>query len=181
MTVAEPFRRGGAQTYDWAQIAEHQHAHLVIDRLVAVDCAEHTAFTHGGARLRYDVMALATRRAPRRAARRRSSCSVRPRATPVVPMLDALGIELVTDALVPPGSRVRALGARAVGKVAGRYLAPYLATARPPSIGASPLSERVPTVAGGPGVAAAHALKPERRGPLRGRTVKDAGVAASAP
>jgi len=33
-------------------------------------------------------------------------------------------------------------------KVAGRYLAPYLASARPPRIGAAPLAERVPADAG---------------------------------
>jgi len=32
-------------------------------------------------------------------------------------------------------------------KIAGRYLAPYLATARPPSLGASPLTERIPAPA----------------------------------
>jgi sulfide:quinone oxidoreductase len=31
------------------------------------------------------------------------------------------------------------------GKVAGRYLAPYLATARPVSLGAEPLLDRVPS------------------------------------
>jgi sulfide:quinone oxidoreductase len=36
-------------------------------------------------------------------------------------------------------------------KVAGRYLAPYLATARPPRIADAPLAERVPAVAGVPG------------------------------
>ena len=35
-------------------------------------------------------------------------------------------------------------------KVAGRYLAPYLATARPPRLGEAGLAERVPTPAGGP-------------------------------
>ena len=35
------------------------------------------------------------------------------------------------------------------GKVAGRYLAPYLATARPVSLGDEPLSDRVPTASGG--------------------------------
>ncbi|MEA2221700.1 MAG: sulfide:quinone oxidoreductase, partial [Solirubrobacteraceae bacterium] len=36
-------------------------------------------------------------------------------------------------------------------KIAGRYLAPYLSTARPARIGAEPLIERVPAVAGAPG------------------------------
>ena len=36
-------------------------------------------------------------------------------------------------------------------KVAGRYLAPYLATARPPRLGSAGLSERVPVAAGGAG------------------------------
>jgi sulfide:quinone oxidoreductase len=36
------------------------------------------------------------------------------------------------------------------GKIAGRYLAPYLGTARPGRIGASPLFERVPAPAGPP-------------------------------
>jgi sulfide:quinone oxidoreductase len=60
MTVAEPFARGGAQTYDWAQIAEHQGARLVLDALVAIDTAERIVFTHGGQRLHYDVLAVAT-------------------------------------------------------------------------------------------------------------------------
>ncbi len=34
------------------------------------------------------------------------------------------------------------------GKIAGRYLAPYLATARPPRLCDSPLTERVPALAG---------------------------------
>jgi sulfide:quinone oxidoreductase len=60
MTVAEPFYRGGAQAYDWAQIAEQQGARLVLDPLVAVDTTEQIVFTHGGRRLRYDVLAVAT-------------------------------------------------------------------------------------------------------------------------
>ncbi len=60
MTVAEPFERGGALTHDWAQIAVHQEARLVIDRLVAVDSAERIVFTHGGRRLHYDILALTT-------------------------------------------------------------------------------------------------------------------------
>ena len=60
MTVAEPFGRGGAQAYDWAQIAEHQGATLLIDQLVAIDAAERIAYTHGGSRVHYDVLALAT-------------------------------------------------------------------------------------------------------------------------
>jgi sulfide:quinone oxidoreductase len=60
MTVAEPFARGGAQTYDWAQIAEEQGARVVFDVLIAVDTAERIVFTHGGRRLRYDVLAVAT-------------------------------------------------------------------------------------------------------------------------
>jgi sulfide:quinone oxidoreductase len=36
-------------------------------------------------------------------------------------------------------------------KVAGHYLAPYLATARPPRLAAAPMTERVPAVAGGSG------------------------------
>lgn len=60
MTVAEPFERGGAQTYEWSQIVEDQHARLVIDAVVAIDTAERIVFTHGGRRLRYDILALAT-------------------------------------------------------------------------------------------------------------------------
>ena len=60
MTVGEPFARDAAQTYEWSQIAEHQDASLVIDTLVAVDSEQRIAFTHGGRRLHYDVMALAT-------------------------------------------------------------------------------------------------------------------------
>ena len=60
MTVAEPFQRGGAQTWDWAQIAAQQDARLVLDRLVAVDTEARIAFTHGGRRIPYDVLVLAT-------------------------------------------------------------------------------------------------------------------------
>jgi sulfide:quinone oxidoreductase len=60
MTVAEPFQRGAAQAYDWAQIADDQHAGLVIDKLVAVDTEERIVFTHGGRRLRYDILVVAT-------------------------------------------------------------------------------------------------------------------------
>jgi sulfide:quinone oxidoreductase len=60
MTVAEPFGRGGAQTYGWADIAADQHAKLVVDNLVAVDTAARLAFTHSGRRLPYDLIALTT-------------------------------------------------------------------------------------------------------------------------
>ena len=60
MTVAEPFQRGGAQAYDWAQIADDCDARLVIDQLVAVDGDARVAFTRSGSRLRYDAMALTT-------------------------------------------------------------------------------------------------------------------------
>jgi sulfide:quinone oxidoreductase len=60
MTVAEPFARGGALSYDWSQITEDQGARLVLDALVAVDTTGQVAFTHGGRRLRYDVLALTT-------------------------------------------------------------------------------------------------------------------------
>lgn len=60
MTVAEPFERGGAQTYAWSEIAERHGARLVVDQLVAVDTAAQTAFTHSGRRIPYDVLALAT-------------------------------------------------------------------------------------------------------------------------
>jgi sulfide:quinone oxidoreductase len=60
MTVAEPFERGAAQTYDWSQITDHQHARLVIDKLVAVDTAAQIVFTHSGRRLHYDILVLAT-------------------------------------------------------------------------------------------------------------------------
>ena len=60
MTVAEPFERGGAQSYDWAQITADQDARLVLDRLVAVDTDARTAFTHGGRRIPYDVLVLTT-------------------------------------------------------------------------------------------------------------------------
>jgi sulfide:quinone oxidoreductase len=60
MTVAEPFERGAAPTYDWPQIAADQHARLVLDRLVVVDTAAQIVFTHGGRRLGYDILALAT-------------------------------------------------------------------------------------------------------------------------
>ncbi|HVF78046.1 MAG TPA: FAD/NAD(P)-binding oxidoreductase [Solirubrobacteraceae bacterium] len=60
MTVAEPFGRGGAQTYEWSLIARDQAADLVVDRLVAVDTTERVVFTHGGQRLHYDILAVAT-------------------------------------------------------------------------------------------------------------------------
>lgn len=60
MTVAEPFERGGAQTYAWAQIAAQHDARFVLDRLVAIDTDARVAFTNGGRRIPYDVMALAT-------------------------------------------------------------------------------------------------------------------------
>ncbi len=60
MTVAEPFERGAAQTLDWAQIAREQNAELVLDSLVAVEGAARMVFTHGGRRLRYDALAVAT-------------------------------------------------------------------------------------------------------------------------
>ena len=60
MSVAEPFGRGGGQEYDWAPIAREQEASLVLDALVAVDVDERIAFTHGGRRMPYDILALAT-------------------------------------------------------------------------------------------------------------------------
>jgi sulfide:quinone oxidoreductase len=60
MSVAEPFDRDAIQTWDWAQIAADQHAELVFDKLVAVDTAERIVFTHGGRRLPYDVLVIAT-------------------------------------------------------------------------------------------------------------------------
>ncbi|MEA2233833.1 MAG: sulfide:quinone oxidoreductase [Solirubrobacteraceae bacterium] len=60
MTVAEPFERGGAQTYAWSQIAQDQGACLVLDSLVAVEAAERSVLTHGGRRLCYDILAIAT-------------------------------------------------------------------------------------------------------------------------
>jgi sulfide:quinone oxidoreductase len=60
MSVAEPFERGGAQSYEWTQIAHDQHADVVFDKLVAVDTDARVAHTHDGRRLRYDVLALAT-------------------------------------------------------------------------------------------------------------------------
>jgi len=60
MTVAEPFERGGAQTHDWGAITDELDVGLVLDRLVAVDTAERTAFTNGGRRIPYDVLVLAT-------------------------------------------------------------------------------------------------------------------------
>jgi sulfide:quinone oxidoreductase len=60
MTVAEPFDRGGAQTHEWSQIAEQQQVRCVFDKLVAVDTDARMVHTHGGRRLRYDYLALAT-------------------------------------------------------------------------------------------------------------------------
>ena len=60
MSVAEPFGRGGGSAYDWSQIAREQGADLVLDALVAVDVADRIVFTHGGRRLHYDILALAT-------------------------------------------------------------------------------------------------------------------------
>src|SRR4051794_23603707 len=60
MTVAEPFERGGAQTYDWPQIAAEHDARFVLDRLVAVDTGARRVFTHEGRRIPYDVLVIAT-------------------------------------------------------------------------------------------------------------------------
>jgi sulfide:quinone oxidoreductase len=60
MTVAEPFERGGAQTYEWTQITDEHDARLVVDKLIAIDTATRTAFTHSGRRIPYDVLVLAT-------------------------------------------------------------------------------------------------------------------------
>jgi sulfide:quinone oxidoreductase len=60
MTVAEPFERGGAQTYEWAQIAARHDARLVVDKLIAIDTTARRAFTHSGRRIPYDVLVLAT-------------------------------------------------------------------------------------------------------------------------
>jgi sulfide:quinone oxidoreductase len=60
MTVAEPFERGGAQSYDWSQIAAEHDVRFVLDRLVAVDTDARTAFTHEGRRIPYDVLAMAS-------------------------------------------------------------------------------------------------------------------------
>jgi sulfide:quinone oxidoreductase len=60
MTVAEPFGRGGAQTYPWKDIGDDQDASVVIDKLVAVDTTARLAFTHSGRRLPYDILALTT-------------------------------------------------------------------------------------------------------------------------
>jgi len=60
MTVAEPFERGGAQTHEWAQIADQHDARLVVDKLIAIDTGSRTAFTHSGRRIPYDVLVLAT-------------------------------------------------------------------------------------------------------------------------
>ena len=60
MSVAEPFERGGAHTYEWSQIARDQGARLVLDALIAVDTAKRTVFTQGGRRVPYDILAIAT-------------------------------------------------------------------------------------------------------------------------
>ncbi len=60
MSVAAPFGRGGAQTHDWREITADLGARLVLDRLVAVETDSRTAFTHGGRRIPYDVLVLAT-------------------------------------------------------------------------------------------------------------------------
>jgi sulfide:quinone oxidoreductase len=60
MTVAEPFARGGAPTYDWPQIAGDQGVHLVLDSLAAVDTAERAVYTHSGKRMSYDLLAIVT-------------------------------------------------------------------------------------------------------------------------
>jgi len=60
MTVAEPFDRGGAQTYEWSQIARDQDTRLVLDAVVSVDAGQRTVLTHGGRFLSYDVLVIAT-------------------------------------------------------------------------------------------------------------------------
>ncbi len=60
MTVAEPFGRGGGRSFSWTDITRDQNAKLVIDRLVAVDTAATIVFTHGGRRVPYDILVLAS-------------------------------------------------------------------------------------------------------------------------
>jgi sulfide:quinone oxidoreductase len=60
MTVAAPFGRGGALTHDWRQVTLEQDARLVLDKLVAVDTASRIVHTHGGRRMRYDLLVVAT-------------------------------------------------------------------------------------------------------------------------
>ncbi len=60
MTVATPFGRGGARTHEWAAMASEHSAQLVLDRLIAVDPAQRVAFTQGGARIGFDILAVAT-------------------------------------------------------------------------------------------------------------------------
>ena len=60
MTVAEPFGRGGAQSWTWPDIARDQDAELVIDKLIAIDTVARRAFTAGGRRLPYDTLAVTT-------------------------------------------------------------------------------------------------------------------------
>jgi sulfide:quinone oxidoreductase len=115
MTVAEPFARGGALTYDWSQIAHHQDAELVLDTLVAVDTAERIVFTRGGRRMHYDVLALTT------GARR------------VEPFAGALTFGMAGDAT----AQLRAL----VADVLGRRGASIAFTIPSPSIWPLPLYE----------------------------------------
>ncbi|MEY2512764.1 MAG: sulfide:quinone oxidoreductase [bacterium] len=60
MTVAEPFGRGGARSWAWADIARDQDAELVIDKLIAIDTAARRAFTAGGRRMPYDILVVTT-------------------------------------------------------------------------------------------------------------------------
>jgi sulfide:quinone oxidoreductase len=109
MTVAAPFGRGGAQTHAWAAIAADLGVRLVVDRLVAVETATRTVFTHGGRRIPYDVLVLAT------GARR------------VEPLAGALTFGIRGDA---PSARLRELVAELV---AGRAASIAFALAWPSS------------------------------------------------
>jgi sulfide:quinone oxidoreductase len=60
MTVAAPFGRGAAPSYDWTQIAHEQGMRLVLDKASAIDADKRIVFTGGGRRLPYDILVVAT-------------------------------------------------------------------------------------------------------------------------
>jgi len=60
VTVAEPFDRAEARTYDVAEIAADQGARLIVDELVRVDGGAHLVQTRSGRRVPFDVLVVAT-------------------------------------------------------------------------------------------------------------------------
>jgi sulfide:quinone oxidoreductase len=60
VTVAEPFDRAQARTYDLAEIAADQGAQLIVDELARVEPGAHRVLTRSGRHVRFDVLVVAT-------------------------------------------------------------------------------------------------------------------------